>query len=449
MSKVKIVIFSMLALLVLGGILLVLLITAPTDIETPPEVINHSSTIPLMGRDLDEIETVEITNQMSSYTIQKNRTKTDEYYIESFGDSVKTNQAEFSKNLGYLALLPANELVEENADLDKYGLKTPLASINVYFDDDSYTLKIGLQTGNLSYISINDEKSVYVIDGFKVAPLLSDELSYVERNVFQHSGEAFSRLEVVGTYDEPIVITPGDRGGYLMSEPVRAMLHPDNSVDYINSLFNLTADSVAFVSNSAGKTLDKETADYIVSARLEDESELVLFIGEKTDEGYYATSNTAPGVMFIVNEHNLPWVTSTIEDIIMGVALMPYIFDLSEFSVEADERVISITVVGDELNEEFLYNDEVVLPPERAKELYRFMISAQAESVYTKATQGARLARFTYRYEDTTQPDDIVEFFRADDRGLIISINGKPSFRCRETYLDGLIQSMNDFLTSS
>ncbi|MDR1754837.1 MAG: DUF4340 domain-containing protein [Eubacterium sp.] len=436
-KNTKIILFSLLGLMILGAILAVLVMTEP--LSEQPSVENITETISLINRDLNEVESAEITNATGNYIIKSSGGA---YYIENLDQDIKTNQAEFTKNLGYLALLPAEELVEETDDLLKYGLDSPRAKITVNFNDKSgYILNIGddAPIESKTYISINKEKKVYTIQSFKVAPFMLDQFSYVEKLLFPayepQSGKEIERVEITGSDGKAIVIEPNQNGSFTMTKPQKLMISYEKSEDYIYGLLGLEAD------RAVGTF--KLNWEHKVTVRYNNE-EYTLFIGKETNDGYYASANTFPGMVFVIGAEKLPWIGVTPETLMSNLFLMPYIHDLSQYVIETDGKTITVTVSGDAESEEFLLDGNVI-EPSRAKDMYQYMISAFAESIYKENPEGLPLARFIYRYKDSAKPDDIVEFYGSNDRSLIIKVNGETSYKCRENFFKRLVQNINAF----
>ena len=152
MSKsVKAVIISAAVLLVLGGALVVLLITKPKTEPLAVDSVTESSGVNayVCDRKVETVTSVKVENAEGAFTFTRQKrtvtetnesgeeVSTDEYYwtSEELKD-VPQSDSSVKNFISNLASLPEKSLVEENAeDIKKYGLDNPQSTALLKFDD--------------------------------------------------------------------------------------------------------------------------------------------------------------------------------------------------------------------------------------------------------------------------------------------------------------------------
>ena len=147
-KKIKTIIWSSAALVVLIAVTVTLVLTAPssTDDTSAPSV----ESIALIRETYSDVESLHIKNQDDDYTIElvgeelwRIRDTMDLKQITYMYDQTLTNLSTFS----------AIETIEEDcADLSRYGLDDPQISFEIkYNNGNSYAFDIGLQTADGTY----------------------------------------------------------------------------------------------------------------------------------------------------------------------------------------------------------------------------------------------------------------------------------------------------------
>lgn len=236
-KSVKAVVIAAGALLVLGGVLMVLLLTGPktaqpsdsdtasgnvtgnsADVTNPYIVDKRAETVLSVKVKSSEGGSFEFKRQkriVSETNESGNVTSKDEYYWTSDDlKGVPSNEAMVRNFIDSLAALPQKSLVEENAeDLEKYGLSDPSSVIELTFDDDtSITMYLGIQNpadSSAIYFKTADSNTVRLVNYYSVSAALSDvrqfaKLTMTEAYNSDGSNELDSLIVKRPDFEEPV-----------------------------------------------------------------------------------------------------------------------------------------------------------------------------------------------------------------------------------------------------
>lgn len=493
MSKNKqILIFSVIGLAVLGGVAALLLLTAPApEVEEPDSSAETEDTsLILTEKTPEDVLSVHIVNPEGEYEIVPSG-ETGEggaavWTVEGL-ESANLRKSELSAAVTNAAALTARDFVEEKAELEKYGLAEPKATVTVTFTDGSdYTFRIGDDVPTSSaaaYFYAENTDTVYTYTKSKLTAFQNNRFGFIETQVMpavdNETGEEVLSFKVERkNLDEPILIEqlplPDDPDElsvftYQMITPYAVYLDLTNGSAFLQSLFGLTAQSAAWYG--------MEERDFELSG-LNDPSVVVtvettkktytLTLGnavgqEVTDEngnvsteitGIYGMSSEVPDTLFLFDESSVPAATVRADALISRLFLMPYIYSLKEVTYSdylGQEFAFSFEKVKDKTETEaavykhFLNGEET--DEQRLKNLYQFMISASGDELYFDGGEDELLAEIHYVYADESRGENIVKFYSSkDDRKVIVNVNGKNLFKTKQIYLTRLCENVESYL---
>lgn len=492
MSKNKqILIFSVIGLAVLGGVAALLLLTAPApEVEEPDPSETEDTSLILTEKTPEDVLSVHIVNPEGEYEIVQSG-ETDEdgtavWTVEGL-ENAELRTSELSAAVTNAAALTARDFVEENAELEKYGLSEPKASVTVTFTDGSdYTFRIGDDVPSSSaaaYFYAENTDTVYTYTKSKLTAFQNNRFGFIERQVMpavdNEMGEEVLSFKVERkNLDEPLLIEqipPADDPEelsvftYQMVTPYTVYLDLTNGSAFLHSLFGLTAQSAAWYG--------MEERDYELSG-LNDPSVVVtvkttkktytLTLGnavgqEVTDEngnvsteitGIYGMSSEVPDTLFLFDESAIPAATVRADALISRLFLMPYIYSLKEVTYSdylgqefafAFEKVKDKTETEPAVYKHLLNGEET--DEQRLKNLYQFMISASGDELYFDSGEDELLAEIHYVYADTSRGENIVKFYSSkDDRKVIVNVNGKNLFKTKQIYMTRLYENVESYL---
>lgn len=502
-KNAKIIIFSLIGLAVLGGVAALLMLTAPQDTGTAkendefrePVSASEGVDLTLCSRDESEILSVEVTNAYGSFTITPSGNTDAEgkviWTIEGLAEAPLNSDA-LDTAAGYAASFDAREFAETAADssvLAKYGLDAPQASfVTTFADNTRFELKIGNDVPNSTsavYVT-PDDKNVYTAYKSRTGSFTSDKYSFVSVEALpaydQSSGEEVIKFTVTREdRDEPLVIeniideeAEIQVYSYRMSSPYTAYLDLTDGPAFVYSIFGLNAAQVMAVGKGAEDDIKSYVTDevYCTITAETNVRTYTLTLGRAMYEtetgedgtsrdiykGRYGISSEHPGVLYFFSAGSLTAVHAEPEKLISRLFLMPYIYGLGsiEYSDSTGRKLdlgIELLQKAEENKDEvsrFTVNGEE-WDDQQFKDLYQYLISAAGEELYLDGEKGVQLAEITYNYIDPSDGiggRDVVTFYEsADDRKVIIALNGENLFKTRRLYVTQLFNNIDSFLS--
>ncbi len=84
---------------------------------------------------------------------------------------------------------------------------------------------------------------------------------------------------------------------------------------------------------------------------------------------------------------------------------------------------------------------------DKFRELYQYVIAAVGEELFFEEQTAEPIASVRFRYTDEYakvggREEDVIEFYKSDDRKSIVSVNGTVLFKVRELYTDRLRENV-------
>lgn len=506
MSKnMQILIISAVGIIILAAVVVLLLLTQPKETaETEDSGTSAETTadpaLVFSDKTAEEVKSVTVTNRNDTYTILSeietitNSDGTTEenqvWSVVDIGGECDLNQAAFNTIAKNSASITAKQLVEENcAELEKYGLKEPVAEVTVvYADDTSVSFNIGntVPTDTSStYFGIKGSNDVYIYATSKINCYANTRYYYVKTQLMDaydtEKAPMVEKITVVRSdLDEPVIIEAipetSENSEYVsysshrFTSPYDVYLDQTNHSDLVYGMFGLTASEAVWVG--------MEDKDYEV-AGLNDPTAVItmLFLNKeytltlgsplvnKTENsdgtvtttlaGYYGTFSEDPDVLYMFSASSVPWATMDVSDCMARLFLLPYIYSLDSVVYKDDNKTIEFDIKeipaaseDEKATYEFYMNGEKIEDEDKFKELYQYFISAYGEDIYTDEARGEFICSLTYRYSDPNRPEDVVEFYNSvDDRKTVIAVNGNNLFKTRQMYSTRLVENIENYLS--
>jgi hypothetical protein len=494
-NNLKVLIFSAIGALVLGGTILVLHLTqgvsdSPTeDAPTPAELV-----VSLVDIDPALVWHILVSNQEDSYAIYQD-VDSGEYRISEFEDydvEIPYNQQAFL-NAAAAAANISGVLVEEDVKnsekLEEYGLANYHDEnyVTVYYgaenpgDKTDAVFIIGKQTPDFStvYFRFIDSHDVYAVSLLAMSNFLNNRFHFVERKAFPDynfdEAPAISAVIERLDWDEPLVIEHIPQvaleeirtfNTHKLTSPISVEIDQEKSRYVLFGIFGLNAKDVMAVApdDELLETAGLNEPRCVVAVTAGGET-YTLTIGrqvlndQKDAVGWFAMSCQVPDILFLFDELSLPWLFTSPARLVAESFLMPYIFSLDSFGIELPDKDLTLDfkITGD-ADDSIVFLDGTPLPEARREAfglLYQFAISARGEELFIddepsgendKPSDSDLVARITYSYRDSSRGSEVVEFYAAGSRQSIIRINGRNVFKCRERYTIRLVQNVEAFL---
>lgn len=434
--------------------------------------------------DVSEINKVVVTNSEGGYTLYRTEL--------AIGDSDATYSIEgieqYAQNTSIVSTIANNcssisalaEVDENPTDLSQYGFDSPQAEVTLYLDDgstESFILGDDSPVEGV-YFKMANSDEVFTVDSTPMYVFSKNQNYFISRQCLDTPKEdEYPKVEnltikrsdldydIVLDYDYRIDndnYVGGTSASHIMTSPVYAYLNAESSDDITRSMFGLTADSIVKLS----PTQDELTVANIdnpiceVSMTCDDGNTYNLKIGSDFEGSSYGDNYTAYfgyfdgiDILFAFTGSSLPWLTLKPMDITSQIVIGTYIYDIGSMTIQTSDTTLNFEGSGDADNYSIKLNGSD-FDLNRYKSFYQALVKTPAEELYLDEVTGTPEVTITQRLQSNGEPD-IFEFYRTDDRKVVIVHNGVPSFACRSSFLDNCllpnIKNVNgdeDFITS-
>ncbi len=495
-------------LLVLGGVLLALMLTKPSD-STEGESSDASSapdtSIIVTDKEVRDVKSLTVKNESGTFTLERNErivsstdeegevsSETEYFFTSPEMGGLSPNDTMLNAFVGNMANLSTKSLVEENAeDLEKYGLEAPAAEVTVQFEDGtSANLCFGIQnptSSSMMYFRTGDSRDVHQVSYYSVGSAFYDIKEFVNLVMTEgYDGNNPEELDYLvikrSDLDEPVEIR-------YMYDVAEASEDEDNMITTFNS-HRFISPITAEVDSTKGQTLCyglyglamssceylKKTDEALAATGLDEPfveisfsyggKDRVLYLGDKITEvtqtdnpdapalttvtGYYASFDTVEGI-YAISKDNAPWYTFTVEDVMSRRPVSPYIYTVDNIEITLPDGKYTFKIDGDADNHTFSCDGKEV-DDLKFRELYQYLIASVGEELFfeEQQTEPVAVIKFNYReeYRDVygTSSDEIA-FFGSGDRNNIVSVNGDTLFKVREIYTQRLADNVKAVIT--
>lgn len=499
-KSVKAVVIASAALLVLGGVLLVLLLTGNKPDEQPvSSSVNSTDVTYIVQKKADEVTSIRVENGEGVFTFKRQKrvvsstdsngtvTSKDEYYWTTDDlKGVAQNDLTVRNFIAGLATLLENSRVEDAPDdFEKYGLAEPQSTAFLEFEDGTdIKMLFGIQNPADSksiYFKTADSDGVSLVNYYAASVTLSDVRQFAELTVTEAldtEGSNVLRFLKITRPDlaEPIEIRYMSDMDELASNddimvstfnthrftaPVTAEVDLTKGQDVCYKMYGLTMSSCEFLEQSAENLakcgFDEPRA--VVEFRYGGKDYKLTIGGEIREEisgeaasvsgltGYYAMMDGVPGI-YALSKDNAPWVNCDVSGLISRRPLSPYIYSTATVDVTAPEGKYTFEI--DTENKKFFHNGDA-LNSENFRTFYQFLISPVGEELYSGEVSGTPMASVTFsyieRYYDIYAAEsDTIEYYADDGRKCIVVLNGEPIFRVSAIYVERLSENIDALL---
>lgn len=463
-SSAKGLIAGIAAVVLLGGGIAAMKFTEPKDEIDESSVTEDAVDHTIYTGNGNDVKSVEVQNQSGGYTVKRvSKAASDEeqstFTVEGL-ENIKTDDSLLSSFAPNAASLDSVVNIDDNApELSKYGLDSPAAQVTITFDGDdakTVTLLVGNDTpsGDV-YVKLKDSPAVYTAASSFIKSYTYEKEYFVSRTILDEPEE--DNYPIIKTLkverpdlEKPIILeysgeneSGGTSATHVMTSPVKAYLNVSDSVSYTHGLFGLYASSVLSLSPTQEELTFAgiDTPSCTVTMTLDNGKEYVLKTGipyDSTDEGLPGYTGYFEGtdVLWSFSENNVPWVTMKPEDAMSSLVFGSYIYDLKGLEVTAGSTSEKFEFEGKDADSYKVKLNGSDFDTERYKSFYQAVIKAPAEEICTSDEGiGSLLASFKLVYNNG-HADEMIEFYEAADRKVIIKKDGETCFKCRSSFVE-------------
>lgn len=501
-KSVKAVFIAAGVLLVLGGVLLVLMLTKPKP-ETSEAGSGASDAEGVSAYIIDkraaEVTSVTVNNDSGSYTFTRqkrvvsttdesgNITSSDEYYWTSEDlKGVPQSDTLVKSFITSLASLPQKSTVEENAsDLEKYGLDTPKATAELKFEDGTdITMRFGIQNpADSSSLYYRDEgNKVRLINYSAAEPAFSDVKQFANLTLTEsYNTEGTNELDSLKItrpdLEEPVCIRfmseiaelaededsiVSTFNTHCFTSPVNAEIDVTKGKNVCYDVYGLTMSSCEYLEQTEENLkkcgLDEPQAivefkyggkeyELKIGDALREEVASTTSTSISTVKGYYAVLKGVAGI-YLLPSDKASWVSFKVSDLISHRPLSPYIYAVEYVEVTVPSGTYKFDIDGE--NKTFSC-DGKQLNADEFRSFYQTLIGSVGEEMYTGEASGTPIASVTFNYKSKYfdaygGESDMLSYYGSDDRKCIVVLNGTPIFKVRRVYVDRLSENVDAIL---
>lgn len=478
-KRVRSIIIGAAVLVLLVGVLLLLVLDQKPADTASSGSSSSSSEVVIYEQKPEDASIISIKNPTGEYQVA--RDSSGNWGIADY-KGLSLDATSLSALTDNVPVIKAKELVEKDApDLAKYGLSAPQAEIKVEFKDADKTVKeflVGNEapSGTEYYFAMKGTTDVYTVPTATLSCCLHEQSYYLSKVVMEayddNNPTTIKELKVARKdWQKPMVLTLEETkadasssssavnlaaASHAMTSPVNGYLDTSKADPLLKGMFGLTASTTVKAHPTAediaaaglndptatiDMTCDKGSYELIIGGKVPADAN-VSSSSESTATAYYGMLK-GTDILFTFTEDTLPWLTVQPTDIMLKIVVSPYIYDVDYVTVKSDGKEYKFDINGDKDKPEFKYNDKV-MEESLFRSFYQYLISAPGEEINYDAPTGEPVASIEYKYKDTAKGSELVQFYKVDSRKMIVSINGNASFKARSSYLDRLVENLQN-----
>lgn len=487
-KKIKTIILCGIVLILLVAAIVVLKLTEekPSDVSNPSSVA--STEVMLIDIDPKEGASLKVTNASGDYEIKPHGE--DAYTIVGY-EPYSQDVTQLSLTFSSVSRLAATEIIEEEAsDLDKYGLKTPVASfVFTQKDGKTHSYSLGVESFDTSfrYLCETGKNKVYAVKTLN--PLLYSGLDYMDKAVTYgydtQDPSATPKINYMfvsnGKANKPIILEPvlpedvsesNTIGSALkMTSPTNAALNEQKLAEALYSGFGVIADKVVGVNPTDAQLVEygfdssATPTPSILEINYNDDQTIKLMVGkgilcehEPTEDltnhvhetVAYNVISDGDSKVFQVKASLLTWLDLEPKDILSSIAVSPYIVDLEKTEVTTGGKLYDIryqTETVDDIESVIgaTVNGKAVADVKNAQQFFQLICLTQISDIASEMPAGTPATSIKYTHKNGKI--DTVELYVLPDRSGVVVLNGTSIFKGRGGLSDKIEKEMQNLIS--
>lgn len=423
-----------------------------------------------------QVKQIDVENQSGSYTVLaetpiidmtdangEETTGTSEtiYTLVGFEDAeLQSGQADSIANQA--SNMETTAIIDiKGENLGDYGLDKPRAKVVTTFSDGTVVkMDIGNDAPDSlgTYIKYTDKNEVYLTDTDSVNAFLFSTLDLLDKNITDAADtEEEAELESISLtgahFPKTVTIVPNDdetcSAYYKMTSPSEQFVNVINGDEVKGAVRGLYATSVVCYHPSSSQLSEYGLSSpaAALEAKYSDAS-YKLSVSEPDGNDNVYLYNSDSNIIYQLASTSVPWSTLKYEDLKYEYVLKPVQDKLSSIEVTADGKtykfeIEKVTKTDDEGNE--TTSTKITCGKESIAEskfstffdnLTNVQRSGNAEG---ESASGSAVLTVKYNYNNG-KASDTVSYFTADNRKMLVQINGSSDSYVFETYTNKIIE---------
>ena len=469
--------------------------TAETSSDSSSDEDSEKAVI--TDKQQENVLTLSVSNESGSYSFERSSrevsstdddgnvsTSTEYYWSSPELKGITANETTIGAFVRSMAGLSAASEVEAGAsDLEKYGLAQPSATVKVTFDDgtskelcfgirnpaasnyvylcekgSSDVLQASYYSTGSAFYSITDFVSLVLTESYNAEN--PQELDYliIERKDLDEPVEIAYMYDVVEeSSKEDSVITTFN--SHRINSPIVAELDTTSGQTVCYGLYGLNAASCLYIDPTEEQISEMGLDDPFckVSFRYGGKDRVLLFGNQiLTTEndltsvaGYYMMFE-GDRLVYSITTSKAPWYTLQVQDIMSRRPISPYIYTVDTLTVTTPDGEYVFKVTGDADEHSFTCGDTEV-DDYGFRQFYQHLITSVGEELFYSDAEYEPYIKLQFKYRPEYETvygtgEDIIEYFKSDDRKSIVSVNGSVLFKVRQVYTDRLLSNLDALL---
>lgn len=479
-KTVKAIIGLSAALVVLGGGLAVLKLTAPKEEEDSSSSSSSDSVAGETVLEDKEISSIDVKNLTGEFTVtEKEKASGDEaatYTLKGY-ESLPLDTALVGTLANNVRGMESSAVVSESADeLGKYGLEKPQITAQLHYSDgDEATLYIGdnAPNGSETYVKTSESDTVYTVSVSKVANYSRTVNEFVSSTILAEPGEdEYPKINSVVIdrkdldYDikleyNDIIDKEGYNGGvssiFRITEPISYYVSDERASDITNGMFGLKSESVYRIlpegSDIAETGLDDPFCTVTMSC--DDGNEYVLrmsevFTDDEENKSYYVMLNDVD-VIYTVAAEDARWGEIQLIDISSTYVNTSYVWDITSMEIggrDIETKKIDIIKKEDADDDNLKSEDFTVklngktVDPEHYRQYYSILLDTTADefAIDEKIPDSEPILYVEY-YDSFREETVRVEYYDYSNMKTLIVINGQSMFLSVKSFAEVMAEN--------
>lgn len=455
-----ILIAAPIVVLLIAAAVVIKLVLPKGETETEIPIVSH----PVIQESPQTLTKIEISNTTGSFVIEKDENGS--LGIEEY-TPYPQNNANYLLLQNGLSSFISSAKIEGTKDLDVYGLKNPSAKAKVYFSTGlEYTLYIGNEATYAAeksrYVKIEGDDNVYVMIS-EVAEIITcpkhDFLSLVVTNIdYQNMVETFSKIEISGKDTPSISIVPGtytyDGVTYVdelkIDYPYDIFVSSEKSTTVFSTVLNIHASGIEVLGYKNADLSKYGFSDPTTICRLslKDGTKTTIYLGNKSEEGYYYLLTDQYPIIYRVDSHYAEVLKNLSPSSIMSeFVTLPPIGLVKQMKIEFEGKKYIYDISSDPSDAQYL---EVKLNSEAvsAEDFRAFYAEALRYYVtdITDIPKGDRYLKIEYVYKDSSKGSDVMEFYDIGEYKYAVVKNSAAAYITQRGYVQNITNTFKKLL---
>ena len=489
-KRVRAIVFSAIAVLLLGAVLLVVTLLpqegagtgSQTSSMSEQEQIDKGNQIELFAYNTDQFIKADIKNNYNDYTIKRNAD--DEWVIVGMEDFLlNSNSTDELEGTGTY-LVATNIVSDDPKELKPYGLDEPLAEVVLYYSTgEKLQLWIGdTNSSGSEYVYFKNNNKIYTTTSGWSAPFTCKNSYYLDMTVvndietdeegnqidpnvkkitykgkgvenpiiLEQNPEYLAELERLENVEDgetaEATIMPAQ---YIFTSPFKADASNDSFAGKQFDYFGLTAKDIYAPKASAEDikkcgldspymTIELETAISTITIKLGNTIKI-------EDTEYYYVLSSQKDSIFIVEASDFSFFKEDLINYMSSIVVNVMIDDIKDLTIEHGDKKYVFETTGDGDDLVVRYKGKKVSTSEY-RDLYQLIMLVYCEeSVKPGQYTGDGDFKLTYTYRERERVD-VVEYVKVATRKYMIRLNGSDLGLVRSKYVDTLAYGVEEFI---